>query len=792
MKAALLETASGMLRFYRGLFALAMITIAAAAAAQTPAPPEPPLLGSTLSADLLRDLPTGNSAFTVLETIQPETIGSRLSLGGADVANAPLFGGFLNSWTQTQYRIGDVAITDPLAGGTPLLLPVLPLWERITTSTAAMGVDDHASGLSMTLEPPRPGATWLRTVEGSWSAPALVATGGGAVPAVDRVRQWQDANVMVSGPLTDRIGLVAAGSWRGLSHIVAPSVSAISDGVASGFAHLVFAASSRDEIRALGWVQRTTTDAFSDTGVHLQSTWERRDPANMAWRVFGGYTASSRTSPAASTLTVDSLTSDPVSDLIASNDVTARRWVAGARLTPKAARHLLPTAGVDVESAEVRLAPATIAQIAEMLNGAPARMWTVHAGSGPDVRHLTTFAAFGNERVIYRGLTFDAGLRLEKVSGAANGSTNAIDWTTWLPRAMARWQVTDTGGLALVASYRRTAYQLPLNVLAVGDPAAPVADVSVWNGNAIGPPIARVGPGTGGDATFTQIDPNLQRPTTDELVLAVQARPRRGLELQLARITKREQPLLGFVDTGVTASSYSTLTVPDPSFIPGSPVGAPQVSVYNRPAGDYGRDRYLLTNQGGDPARFWALEATVRASTDRFTLLFGGALTEATGPAAAGGFLPTENDQDVLGNAFVDPNAATAARGQLFQDRSHVVKIAGVYRFPWEVHLGAVLRYQDGQPFSRLVVASDLTQGPIAVRSYANGGSAFTYTATLDVRLQKTFIAGGSRVAAVLDVYNLTNLDNEVTEYVVTGPGFRAPTALQPPRTALLGVRVTF
>src|SRR5476649_890040 len=68
MKAALLETASGMLRFYRGLFALAMIPIAAAAAAQTPATAEPQLLGSTLSADLLRDLPTGNSAFTVLET----------------------------------------------------------------------------------------------------------------------------------------------------------------------------------------------------------------------------------------------------------------------------------------------------------------------------------------------------------------------------------------------------------------------------------------------------------------------------------------------------------------------------------------------------------------------------------------------------------------------------------------------------------------------------------------------------------------------------------------------------
>jgi hypothetical protein len=73
-----------------------------------------------------------------------------------------------------------------------------------------------------------------------------------------------------------------------------------------------------------------------------------------------------------------------------------------------------------------------------------------------------------------------------------------------------------------------------------------------------------------------------------------------------------------------------------------------------------------------------------------------------------------------------------------------------------------------------------------------NGGTAFTYTGTLDIRVQKVFTIGRSEVAAVVDVYNLPNLGNEVTEYVVSGPRFRDPTALQPPRTALLGVRVTF
>jgi hypothetical protein len=787
---------SGIPRFYRAARPMVAILLACAgwpatSGAQTPPAPEQPLLGSTLSAGVLRDLPTGNSAFGVLETIQLESIGNRFSLGGTDVATAPQFGGLLNSWTQTQFRIGDVGITDPRAGGTPLLLPLLPLWERITTATGAMEVDESASALSMTLEPPRPGTKWFRTIEGSLSGPPLVSDATSSVPAVDRVRQWQDGSVLVSGPVTDRLGLVASGSWRGLSHVTAPNASATSDRVASGFAHLVFAASPRDEVRALGWAQRVTTDAFSDTGVHVQSTWERHDPTHLAWRVFGGYTGRTRTAPVTSTLVVDSLVSDPVSDAIDTGAGTTRRWVVGARVAPPAARWL-PTIGVDVEGAQVRVAPTEVGQIRELVGVLPARVWTFHGGGGTDIRHLTTMAVYGNEHLAFRRLTLDAGVRLDSVTGAADGSASGIQWTTWLPRAMLRWQIAETAGLAAVASYRRSAYQLPLNVLAIGDPAAPVADVSAWNGTSIGPLIARVGPGTGGDAAFTQIDPGLQRPTTDELVLALQSRPIPGLQFELARITKREQPLLGFVDTGLPSSEYTAFQVPDPSFLPGSPVGAPQVTVYNRPPGSYGRDRYLLTNQGGDPARSWGLEATVRASTDRLTLIAGGALTWALGPAAAVGSLPSENDQDVLGNLFVDPNAATNARGQLFQDRSHVVKIAGVYRFPARIRLGAILRYQDGQPFTRLVIASNLTQGPTAVRSYANGGSAFTYTGTLDIRVQKVFTTGRSEVTAVVDVYNLTNLDNEVAEYVVSGPMFRTPTARQPPRTALAGVRVTF
>ena len=86
------------------LLAASFMTASLPAAGQTIALPEQPLLGSTLSADILQDLPTSNSPFAVLENIQSETIGDRFSAGGLNAATAPRFGSFLNSWTQTQFR----------------------------------------------------------------------------------------------------------------------------------------------------------------------------------------------------------------------------------------------------------------------------------------------------------------------------------------------------------------------------------------------------------------------------------------------------------------------------------------------------------------------------------------------------------------------------------------------------------------------------------------------------------------------------------------------------------------
>jgi len=180
------------------------------------------------------------------------------------------------------------------------------------------------------------------------------------------------------------------------------------------------------------------------------------------------------------------------------------------------------------------------------------------------------------------------------------------------------------------------------------------------------------------------------------------------------------------------------------------------------------------------------------AATNRLWLRIGATAFAAVGSGGARGFRSAENDQDVLGELFTNPNAETFARGRLFGDRAYVIKWSTVYRFPADFRLGAIARYQDGQPFARMVVVSDLNQGTEAIQAFANGRSRFAFTGTLDLRVQKGFAIMGRRLDLIFDVYNALNMTKEVEEYVVTGERFRTTTFVQPAPVMHLGFRLSF
>ncbi len=108
--------------------------------------------------------------------------------------------------------------------------------------------------------------------------------------------------------------------------------------------------------------------------------------------------------------------------------------------------------------------------------------------------------------------------------------------------------------------------------------------------------VARVGPGTGGNPSFSRIDDDLRRPYTDEFVVGVESGRRESMRFTLTGIARREGNLLAVVNTGVPVSGYSTIEIQDEYIFLRNPEDDRTLTVYNRLPSAFGRDTYLLTN----------------------------------------------------------------------------------------------------------------------------------------------------------------------------------------------------
>jgi hypothetical protein len=793
----------------RAAILVLVLRSSAAAAAQSPAAGyEPPSIGTTIEADVLQDLPIGDNLYALLETTQAEVIADRFNAGGLNTGGPARLGGFLGSSSQTVFRVGDLNISDPNGTGEALLFPEAMPWQRLRVETGLMPAHINTPGLAVTLEPRRRSPAWTGTIAGSGSGGSLAAGApADQPPPIARLDEYARGAAFVSGPITDALGLAAGGAWAGSRGLFRELEPISRNTLASGFAHLTLAASANREIRAFGSLQHAerpfqewlsfqdATAKTSDTAVHVQSTWEERLSSGGRWRAFGGFTQRSRKHEfGVPSVVMERISAGPVPEVIdEAADRTTRRLAGGLRLAPSAAagsRHEVEF-GVDVDAASTSARNQFAGTVHELIDSSRARIWNYDTGNLESRRRVVTTSAYAADRIsLSQTLTLDASLRTELVHGYAEGAETNVNWLTLLPAARLRWQFADRGPVALVGGYVRSANTLTLNWLAYGDPAAPVARVAA--AARPGVLVARVGPGTGGNSSFSRIDDDLRRPYTDEFVVGIESGRRESMRFTLTGIARHEGNLLAVVNTGVPASGYSTIEIQDEYIFLRNPEDDRTLTVYNRLPSAFGRDSYLLTNSELDAAHSLALKLTAERATERLFILFAATAYLSEGSGGNRGYGPRENDQDMPGELLTNPNAATYSRGRLFTDRGFTIKWTTRYRMPYDITLGAIARYQDGQPFSRLVVVPDLNQGTEAVQAYSNGGTRFTFTGTLDLRLQKGFRVGATRIDALFDAYNLLTRSNEVEEYVVTGPAFRTSTAIQPPHSLHLGLRLTF
>lgn len=828
MKAALLEVVSGMPRFYRAVITAALVTLATSVRAQQ-TPPTPPLsqerppLGASITVDALGSLPASANLFSLLDTVVPDVIADRIDTGGLSAGAPARVGAHGSTWTQTIFRVGDADITSPTGTGVPLLIPGVNQWERVDVATGLMPIEVSAPGMAVTLAPRPPSSTWMRTIEFLGSPPVLNAgSAADSPPAITRMNSWAHADLFLSGPLVpERLSALLSASWTRSSRFERGRQNVIDGNLASAFLNIVSTPTTTDQIRLIGWGQRARDAAphripFSqpsageqDTGVHAQASWQHRAVgADLGVRAFSSFTLGRRATDlvAPTVIVAERLTDGPIPSLLEPGIGTDRTWSVGVRVdgaasgVTKDAAHRL-VAGIDFSGASATAQSTFAGRVGELINGAPARVWDFTDPPEFSDWRSSTLSLFAEDSLaVAPGLTVSGGLRFERITGSTATGGTAISWQTLLPRAGVHWAITDFWRLAAFGEYGRYGHRLPLRDLAYGDPTAPTAAMYRWNAmtaglpqqNQIGPLVQFWGPGSRGVAGFSSIDPALKRPIMEEAVLGFEGRPRPSTFVRLAAIGRREPNLVGVVDVGVPESTYTTIGVPDMGI---DVIGAQDdqtLIFYNRAPSTFGADRYLLTNPSDDEATFVGAELIGQVRSGNLFFIAGVTAGRSEGLSASRGFSAIENDAAVLGEVYINPNARGHAQGRVFTERGYTIKTAGSYQFAHDVTFGLIGRYQDGQHFARLVILPGLNQGLEAVRAFRNGRTRFTFSMTVDARLQKGFTVGARRWSAIVDAYNIFNQSLEVEEFSVTGATSRLTSAVQPPRVIQLGIRIPF
>lgn len=775
-----------------------------------------PGLGTPFGARRLRELPGGGEAWSLLETVEPVAIADRIDGGGLWTGVPGRSSTHGSSWTQTSFAVGMLDVTDPLRTGTPLVWPDAHALEAFDVATGAMGADVGAPGAHVTLYPAASPSRWSAMAEagttlgeGRAQGPPSSTPTDGPEPPVARFGHRRRAALAAGGPLAGALRLSLFGAVEDARRFERGEPDALDGHARSAGASATWTPHAGQELRAgvrLDSLERPFAGRFRFAERGLQER-DRLLGANAAWRARGdsglvasialGHRSGSWEGEAGTAGgTFERLVHGPAPELPLPGEADRRRSDAAfaVDLPPRRALGGWHAVRLGVQGALTRARTSTQPGpllAGELLGGRPARAWSVSAPGASEWRG-TDLALHVSDAIAAGDLHLEPALRLETSGASASAGATDVRWTALSPRVWARWSALEA--LAVFGFYGRYRHRFPLGLMAWGDAGAPRGETFLWDDASgdrrfqpgeQGTLVARFGPG----APVGALDGSLRPPRTEEVVVGAEARLGRW-RVALVGIHREERDLAESVNVGVPAGSYVVTRVPDPGGDLAGPQDDQLLPLYARSPSTFGADRFLLTNPPGHDTTHQGVELSVELLASRVQVLFGATAHRSDGAGAYRGFRPGENDQALTGDLFDDPNSSTHARGRLFSDRAYTIKLSGSWRAPGDALLGVVARYQDGQPFARLVLA-ELPQGLTAVQAIQNGRARFTFALTLDARLEKAVDLGRSRKAAVVvEGFNLLQRGHEVEEDAVSGPGYRRVTFRQPPRAIRVGLRL--
>ena len=389
-----------------------------------------------------------------------------------------------------------------------------------------------------------------------------------------------------------------------------------------------------------------------------------------------------------------------------------------------------------------------------------------------------------------RRLTVNYGFRFERLEGwaPAQGSggneffpAQEFDevgeiplWNDGVWRLGANYDLTGDGRTSIRGFVGRFLLQEGTRLVQEVNANELGGDYRSWS-DANGDEVAQVqelGPSTrpfGG--RVNRIDPDIERPYSDEFNLGVERELAPNLSLGVTYYRRHNRRLLSGINTAVPPSSFTPIEVNTTAGV---------ITAYNQDRATIGLARRIITNIDGLQNDYNGIEVQVAKRMDNRWQLVGS--------FSAGN---TEGVYDSgLGDDFNNPNRNVNREGaKIDKDSTYIAKVIGTYIFPRDFTASTNFRYTTGQPVLENIIVRGLNQGTETILQNPRGTTRLDNVTLWDVRLSKVFrFEPGMSLELALDVFNLLNESAKTVINQNVGPTFGNPIAILPPRVARLGV----
>ncbi len=380
--------------------------------------------------------------------------------------------------------------------------------------------------------------------------------------------------------------------------------------------------------------------------------------------------------------------------------------------------------------------------------------------------------------------------------------TEAFAWGNLEPRLAATIALDQAGRSVLRLGLGRYHHGPNTALFSLGNPNGFIFSTNPWldfdgdlfsDPNEVFPPVSLAG--------GAPVDPDLQQPVTDEIILGFERQLFADFSLALNAFYRESDDLVDDFNISIGPSSFVPVEIPDVGLdgVPGTSDDT-TLTVFNQVSDFVNQLQIINPAEAEREMKGAELVATKRLSNG------WQALASLVWQESAGTLGSDVLNAFGLSQGFNDPNVLFGARGPLELDREWQAKVMGTYLAPHGFALSGYFRYQTGVPLYRQYIV-DLNQGPRARFADSRGTHREDQLTQLDLRVEKTFSLGSRPLdlGLSLDVFNVLNESAVTRRQFLTGNysihtgtfvpsvgGWGNPREIQGPQTVRIGVRLQF